>query len=401
MKIVVAPDSWKDCMPSVSVAASMAKGIEAAGVDAEVVVKPMADGGQGTVRALVAATGGDIVREKVTGPLGSPVDAEFGLLGDGATAVVEMAAAAGLELVPIEQRNPLYTTTRGVGELLLAAAHLGVKRIILGIGGSATNDGGAGMLAAIGYFLLDRNGNDIEPTGGGLENLKGIDSRMIDIRLKEISIDVACDVTNPLLGPTGASAVFGPQKGANAEVVATLERNLERFAAVVERDLGRRVADVPGSGAAGGLGFGLLAGTNATLKRGVELVIEATRLEDALADADLCLTGEGSLDGQTAFGKTAVGVARVCRKLGVPCVVIAGSVNPPLDELHAEGVTAFFSAVQRPVDLAEAIRLAPTWISLATEQAVRLFAITASFSSSSLAAGGCKKPPPAAGEVGE
>jgi glycerate 2-kinase len=401
MKIVIAPDSWKDCMPSVRVAASMAQGIEAAGIDAEVVVKPMADGGQGTVRALVTATGGDIVRERVIGPLGSSVEAEFGLLGDGATAVVEMAAAAGLELVPIGQRNPLPTTTRGVGELLLAAAHLGVKRIILGIGGSATNDGGAGMLAAIGYRLLDRNGNMIEPTGGGLERLDRIESQTVDVRLKDIAIDVACDVTSPLLGPTGASAVFGPQKGANAEEVATLERNLAHYARIVERDLGRIVADVPGSGAAGGLGFGLLAGTNATLKRGVELVIEATRLEDPLANADLCLTGEGSLDSQTAFGKTAVGVARVCSKLGVPCVVIAGSVNPPLDELHAAGVTAFFSAVQRPVDLAEAIRLAPTWISLATEQAVRLFAITASFSSSSLAAGGCKKPPPAAGEVGE
>lgn len=374
MKIVVAPDSWKDCMPSVKVAASMAKGIEAAGMDVEVVVKPMADGGQGTVRAMVMATGGEIVRERVTGPLGSPVEAEFGLLGDGSTAVIEMAAAAGLELVPIGRRNPLRTTTRGVGELLLAAAHVGVKRIILGIGGSATNDGGAGMLAAIGYGLLDPDGNEIEPTGGGLENLDRIESQSVDVRLKRVAIDVACDVTNPLLGPVGASAVFGPQKGATAEIVATLERNLARFAAIVERDLGRSVADVPGAGAAGGLGFGLLAGTDATLKRGVELVMEATRLEEAMQNADLCLTGEGSLDRQTAFGKTAVGVARVCRRLGVPCVVIAGSVDPPLGELHAEGVTAYFSAMQSPVDLTEAIRLSPNWISAATEQAVRLFA---------------------------
>jgi len=373
MKVVVAPDSWKDCLPAVRVAEAMAGGVRAAVLGAVVVSKPMADGGQGTVEAMVLATGGRFVTRNVTGPLGAPVEATFGVLGDNKTAVVEMAAAAGLELVPREQRNPLKTTTRGVGELLVAAAEPGVERIIVGIGGSATNDGGAGVLAALGYRLLDVNGEEIQPTGGGLASLDRIEVSKRNQRVDSVTIDVACDVTNPLLGPNGASAVYGPQKGADPATVEILERNLKRWAEILKRDLGKDVADVSGSGAAGGLGAGLLASTNAALKRGVALVVEAVGLREALEDADLCLTGEGSLDAQTAFGKTAVGVARECRALGVPCLVIAGAVKPPLEAIHHEGVTAYFSAMQRPAMLEEAVRVAPAWIAGATEQAVRAF----------------------------
>ena len=374
MKVVVAPDSWKDCLPAVRVAEAMARGVRAAVPGAVVVSKPMADGGQGTVEAMVLATGGRVVTRNVTGPLGAPVAATFGVLGDNKTAVVEMAAAAGLELVPIDQRNPLETTTRGVGEMLLAAAESGVDRIVVGIGGSATNDGGAGLLAALGYRLLDGNREEIDATGGGLANLDRIEVGARNHRLDSLTIDVACDVTNPLLGPNGASAVYGPQKGADPATVEILERNLTRWAEILKRDLGKDVADVPGAGAAGGLGAGLLAATNARLKRGVELVIEAVGLREALKDADLCLTGEGSLDAQTAFGKTAVGVARECRAVRVPCFVIAGAVGESLEALHEEGVTAYFPAARRPATLEEAIREAPGWIADATEQAVRGFA---------------------------
>lgn len=373
MKIALAPDSWKDCLPAHRVAESMREGIVASGIDAEIVLKPMADGGEGTVEAMVRATNGRFIVREVRGPFGSPISARFGILGDGKTAVVEMAAAAGLELVAKPDRNPLKTTTFGVGELLLAAAEQGVSRIVLGIGGSATNDGGAGMLVALGFKLLDANRNEIDPTGGGLADLVRIDSAERSTLLDGIAIDVACDVTNPLCGPSGASAVFGPQKGADADMVSVLDANLANFARIVERDLGRRIADVPGSGAAGGLGGGLLAGTNATLKRGVELVAEAVGLSAALHGADLCLTGEGSFDSQSAFGKTAVGVARICKAAGVPCVVIAGAVEPGTSAVHTEGVTAYFSAMKKTASLDEAVRNAPTWIADTAEQVVRLF----------------------------
>jgi len=376
MKIVVCPDSWKDCLPAHLVAAAMQSGIEATGIGAQIVCKPMADGGQGTVEALVRATGGTFVVREVTGPLGEPVQARYGILGDGKTAVIEMAAAAGLELVPIHRRNPLWTTTIGVGELLLAAAERGARRIILGIGGSATNDGGAGLLAALGFRLFDEHGNAIQPMGGLLRMLDRIDSTSRTHALDGIQLDVACDVTNPLLGPTGASGVFGPQKGADEEAVQRLERGLTHFAHVVERDLGKKIAQVPGSGAAGGLGAGLLAGTNAVLKRGVELVIDAVGLREDLRGADLCLTGEGSFDAQSSFGKTAIGVGRVCKELRVPCIVIAGAVELSIRGVHDEGVTAYFSAMQKPATLQEAVAEGPRWIAHVAEQAVRLFVRT-------------------------
>lgn len=375
MKIVIAPDSFKECLSAVDVAAALAKGVRRAMGDRSLclVQVPMADGGQGTVATLVAATGGCLKTNKVTGPLGEPLDAEWGMLGDGRTAVIEMAAASGLERVPRDRRDPSSTTTFGTGELILAALDQGACRLIVGIGGSATNDGGAGVAQALGYRLLDKDGRSIGRGGGALEQLHAIDASARDPRLQKIDIDVACDVTNPLTGPQGASAIYGPQKGADPAMVARLDRNLERLAAVAQRDLGIPIRDLPGAGAAGGLGAGLVAFANGRLRRGVELVIEAVDLDQKLVDADLCLTGEGSLDGQSRFGKTAIGVATVAHRRRVPTIILCGALGDGAQTTLAEGVTASFAIVQRPCSLAEAIQLAPSWLEEAAEQVVRVF----------------------------
>ena len=311
MRVVIAPDKFKGSLSAADAAAAMARGVTRACPGASIDQVPMADGGEGTVDALVAATAGSVREADVTGPRGEPMRAKFGVSGDGRTAVLEMAAASGLVLVPKEKRNPLVTTTRGTGELMLAAIASGAKQLIVGIGGSATNDGGAGLGQALGFRLLDGNGHELEPGGGDLERLSRIDSSPRRPELNAIDVAVACDVTNPLCGPTGAAAVYGPQKGADATMIETLDRNLAHFASIVERDLGIAITDLPGSGAAGGLGGGLVAFAGGKLAPGIDLVIKAVDLESRLAHTDLCLTGEGSIDGQSAFGKTAVGVARL------------------------------------------------------------------------------------------
>ncbi|AWO74406.1 glycerate kinase [Geobacillus thermoleovorans] len=323
MKIVIAPDSFKESLSALEVAEAVERGFRTVFPEGEYVKVPMADGGEGTVRSLVDATGGRIVETEVTGPLGEPVRAFFGLLGDGKTAVIEMAAASGLHLVPRDRRNPLVTTTRGTGELILAALDAGATHLIIGIGGSATNDGGAGMVQALGGRLLDEDGCDIGPGGGALADLHAIDLSGLDPRLGGVRIDVACDVDNPLTGPNGASAIFGPQKGATPDMVAVLDRNLAHYADVIRRDLGKQVGDIPGAGAAGGLGAGLLAFLPAELKRGVEIVIETVQLAERVKDADLVITGEGRIDGQTVFGKTPIGVAKTAKQFGVPVIGIA------------------------------------------------------------------------------
>jgi glycerate kinase len=333
----------------------------------------MADGGEGTVEALVAATHGSFGTAIVTGPLREPVEARFGRLGDGETAVIEMAAASGLVLVPVHRRDPLRTTTRGTGELLLKALDTGARRIILGIGGSATNDGGAGLAQALGFRLLDSQGRDLPPGGGELDRLDRIDATGREPRLETIEVAVACDVTNPLCGPLGASAVYGPQKGATPEMVAQLDRNLEHFAAVVERDLGVAIRDVPGSGAAGGLGGGLIAFAGGSLQPGIELVIQAVGLEARLRGADLCLTGEGALDASSAHGKTAVGVSRLAKSLGVPTLAIAGTLGTGVRAVLSEGVDAYFSLCPGPISLEQAILQASPLLEAASEQAVRAF----------------------------
>ena len=373
MRVVIAPDKFKGSLTALEAAEAMARGLSRVDPSAEIDRVPMADGGEGTVAALVAATGGLYRTVTVTGPLGDPVVASFGLLGDGRTAVLEMASASGLWLVPPALRDPLRATTRGTGQLLLAALEAGARRVIVGIGGSATNDGGAGLGQALGFRLLDTHGRELEPGGGELDRLARIERTDQVAVLGSAAIAVACDVTNPLCGPRGASAVYGPQKGATPEMVERLDRNLGHFADIVARDLDVAVRDIPGSGAAGGLGGGLVAFAGGRLEGGVNLVIDAVNLRERLHAADLCLTGEGALDGQSAFGKTAVGVARLAHSLRCPTLAIAGSIGPGAEAVLEQGVDAYFSICPGPVHIDEAIERASELLENATAQAVRAF----------------------------
>jgi len=373
MRVVVAPDKFKGSLSAPEAASAMARGVRAACNDAEVDLVPVADGGEGTVEALVAATGGAFRDAIVTGPLGEAVTARYGLLGDGRTAVIEMAAASGLVLVPSDRRDPRITTTRGTGELVLAALDQGCTAIILGIGGSATNDGGAGMAQALGARFLDEIGAELPPGGASLARLARIDRSGLDPRLANASIRVACDVDNPLCGPVGASAIYGPQKGASREVVRELDAALARFATMIERDLGCSVAEIPGAGAAGGLGAGLVGFAGGTLTPGIKLVIDAVNLVPRLRQANLGLTGEGAIDASTAFGKTAVGVARVARELGVPCLALAGMIGDGAGAVLSEGIDAYMSIAPGPGPIDEAIALAASRLEAATEQLVRAF----------------------------
>ena len=354
MKIVLAPDSFKESLSALQVAKSIERGFKQVLPNAEYVKVPMADGGEGTVQSLVDATGGRIIKKTVTGPLGEAAEAFFGILGNEKSAVIEMAAASGLHLVPATKRNPLLTTTRGTGELIAAALEYNVNHIIIGIGGSATNDGGAGMAKALGARFLNSNGQEIAEGGGALSDFAAIDLSSLDSRLAHVKIEVACDVDNPLIGPKGASAIFGPQKGATPEIVNQLDENLAHYAEIIEKDLGVKIADVPGAGAAGGLGGGLLAFMQAELSRGVDIVMEAAKLSDIIAGADLVITGEGKIDGQTIFGKTPIGVAKTAKKHGVPVIGIAGNVAGDSDAVHEYGIDAIFSIVPGAVSLQEA-----------------------------------------------
>jgi len=349
----------------------MADGVHMALPDADVVCVPVADGGEGTVRALVAATGGNLEHSTVTGPLGEPVEAEWGLLGDGA--VIEMAAASGLPLVPADQRDPTLATTFGTGELLLAALDRGVRRILLGIGGSATVDGGAGMAQALGARLLDMNGDPIGRGGGALAALARVELPAVDSRFATVRVDVACDADNPLLGPHGAARVYAPQKGATPEMVERLEAGLTHFADVVERDLDCAVRDVPGAGAAGGLGAGLIAFLGARLQPGVDLVLDACGLEEALDGADLVLVGEGRMDRQTPYGKAPVGVARAAARRGIPGVAIVGSLGDGYEAVHDEGIAACFSICDGPTTESDAMARAAELVGRTTEEVLRLW----------------------------
>ena len=340
MKIVIAPDSFKGSMTAFAVAEAMGRGVRRVFPDAELDLVPMADGGEGTVEALVSATGGQTVPVKVTGPLGEQVAAFYGLLGDGETAVIEMAAASGLPLVPPERRNPLLTTTFGTGELIRAALDGGARRLIIGIGGSATVDGGVGMAQALGGRFLDQAGRELPFGGGALVHLERIDLSGLDPRLATCEITVACDVDNPMTGPRGAAAVFGPQKGADPAMVGLLDRALQRLAEVIRRDLGQDVEHLPGAGAAGGMGGGLIAFLAAKLRPGVEIVIQEVRLRERLAGAALCLTGEGSTDFQTAHGKTPMGVAQAAKAHGVPVLCLSGGLGHGHEAVHEVGIDA-------------------------------------------------------------
>ncbi|BDG33815.1 glycerate kinase [Parageobacillus thermoglucosidasius] len=342
---VLAPDSFKGSMTAKEVCVAMEKGIKKVYPDANCIHVPMADGGEGTVQSLVDATDGKIFEVEVTGPLGNKVTAKYGIMGDNETAVIEMAEASGIQYVTNETKNPMVTTTYGTGELIRACLDKGIKKIIIGIGGSATNDGGAGMAEALGVKFLDRHGNQLPRGGGYLDQLSEIDISNLDPRLKEVSIFVACDVTNPLCGENGASYVFGPQKGATEEMVRILDRNLSHYADVVKKQLGKDVKNIPGAGAAGGLGAGLLIFTQATLQKGIDLVIEYSQLRNKIKDADYVFTGEGGIDFQTQYGKTPYGVAKVAKEFNKKVIAIAGHIGEGIDVLYDKGIDAIFGII--------------------------------------------------------
>jgi glycerate kinase len=353
--VVVAPDSFKGSLSAIQAAAAMERGVLTAWPDARVVKVPIADGGEGTVEALVEATSGRFETRTVRGPLGRPVDARWGVLGDGMTAVVEMAAASGLTLVPVGRRDPRVASTFGTGQLIRAALDAGFRHVVVGIGGSATNDGGSGMAKALGVRFLDGRGEPLPEGGAALSRVASIDLSGVDPRLAETEILVACDVDNPLTGPRGASAVYGPQKGATPAVVQELDLALERFAQVACAATGRDVSRYPGAGAAGGLGAGLLFFTPARLVPGVDLVLDSARFDDVVRGASLVVTGEGRTDQQTAMGKAPVGVARVAQRHGVPVLLVSGSLGPGAEEVLALGISRIVAAAPPGMPVEEAM----------------------------------------------
>ena len=371
MRIVVAPNAFKGSLSALAAAKAIGDGIRLADPDADLTLVPIADGGDGTVDALVAGADGQHRVLRVRGPLTDPVDADYGVIDGGKTAVIEMAKAAGLALLPQDKRDPRVTTTYGVGELLQHAYDGGARHFIVGIGGSATNDGGAGMAQALGYHLLDAQGHELPPGGLALQNLARIHVGGVHANWTDAQVDVACDVTNPLTGPSGASAVYGPQKGATPEVVAELDAALKHFAQIIRRDLGVDVEPLPGAGAAGGLGAGLVAFTGARLRPGAEMVMEALNLDDRIKGADLVITGEGRLDSQTArFGKGPAAVARHARKAGIPVVALAGGIADEAElRLLFDGLEA---TVVEPCTLEDAIAQAEPLLLRAANRVMRL-----------------------------
>lgn len=355
MKIVIAPDSFKESLSAAGVASALARGLRQALPTAEILECPLGDGGEGTLDAVLAATGGEVREARVTGPLGESATARWGWLAEQRTAFVEMASASGLELVPRARRDVRVATSRGTGELLHAALDAGAERLVLAIGGSATNDGGAGLLQALGVRLLDRQGQVLGPGGAALSSLASLDVTDLHPRLAAVEVVIAADVDNPLCGPQGASQIFGPQKGASPEQVRELDAALAHFARVTAATLGRDVSEQPGAGAAGGVGFAALAFLQATFRPGIEVVAELVGLEEALRGADLAVTGEGRLDGQTLRGKTPAGVLRLAQRHGIPVVAVAGSLGEGYDALYQQGLAAAFSLVPGPLSLEEAL----------------------------------------------
>tara|TARA_Y100000758_G_scaffold157452_1_gene111683 strand:- start:75 stop:1229 length:1155 start_codon:yes stop_codon:yes gene_type:complete len=374
MKLVIAPDSFKESLSARAVAEAIAAGWARVYPDAELLLCPMADGGEGTVDALLSASDGKLQQTRVSGPLGDPVEAHWGLLPD-AQAIIEMAEASGLHRVEPGRRDVLAASSHGTGELIRAALDAGVRRIVLGLGGSATNDGGAGLLAALGVRFLDREGQELPLGGAALARLSQIDLTGLDTRLAQVEVMVAADVDNPLCGPRGASAVFGPQKGASPEQVAQLDEALGHYADVMAATLGEDLRDFPGVGAAGGLGFAARAVLRAGFRPGVELVAELSGLVEAMQGADLVITGEGRLDGQSLHGKTPVGVARLARTAGVPVIALAGSLGEGYQRLYAEGIGAAFSLAPGPLSLEQAMAEAGPELSARAADLARLWRI--------------------------
>jgi glycerate kinase len=375
MKVVIAPDSFKESLTAKQVSDAIKAGLARVWHDAEFVTVPVADGGEGTVQSLIDATQGEQVFTNVIGPLGNEVRAFYGILGDGETAVIEMAEASGLHLVPTEARDPKLTSSFGTGQLIKHALERGIQRLIIGLGGSATNDGGVGMLAALGVKFLDESGNAIAANGGGLVNLASIDASDLDPRLARCEILVACDVDNPLCGEKGASAIFGPQKGATASDVSVLDSALRNFGELTEQVTGKHVLTREGAGAAGGMGAALLGYTPARLQPGIEIVLETVKLAEHVADADIVFTGEGRIDHQTAHGKTPMGVAKVAKQFNLPVIALAGCVGDNFQAVYECGIDAVFPCVPRAMSLADAMKEAETNVANLAENVARLWTV--------------------------
>jgi glycerate kinase len=359
-------------MTAKEVCLSMERGIKKADSSITCVHVPMADGGEGTMQSLIDATKGEIYSLKVIGPLGEEIEALYGVLGDKETGILEMASASGIGLVPADKRNPLVTTTYGTGQLIKACLDKGVKRLLIGIGGSATNDGGVGALQALGARFLDIHGMELGFGGGELNNLASIDLTNFDPRIKDTVIEVACDVTNPLCGPRGASNVFGPQKGATPEMVAILDDNLRHYASVIKDQLNIDAIDIPGAGAAGGLGAGLMAFLGGTLKKGIDMVIQYAGLEEKIKDCDMVFTGEGSIDFQTQYGKTPMGVALVAKKYDKPVIALAGRVGEDIEVLYEKGIDAIFGIMKGASSIEEALLKGEENVEKTAESIIRL-----------------------------
>ena len=371
MRVVIAPQSFKGSISALDAARAMEEGVLRAVPHAETVLVPVADGGDGTLETLVEATGGAIRSATVTGPIGKTVTAEWGALGDRQTAVIEMARTSGLALLSFTERDPLRATTYGLGEAIREAFDAGFRSFIVGIGGSATNDGGAGMAQALGVRLLDETGKDLPPGGAALADLRRIDMSGLDERAIGARFSVACDVSNPLTGPEGASAVYGPQKGATPDLVEQLDAALKNFARVVERNIGASIDTVPGSGAAGGLGGGMMAFLGGSLRAGVDIVLDHVGLDEELEGADLVITGEGQLDFQTVYNKAPIGVARRAKQRDIPVIAICGSLGRGFEDVHAEGIDAVASILSAPMTLAEASARVGELIADAAAEAMR------------------------------
>lgn len=377
MHIVIAPDSFKGSVSAIDAAEAMKSGLSKVFPQATFKLLPIADGGEGTVDALVCATGGHLIQSRVSDPLGRPIQASWGILGDGHTAVMEMAAASGLPLLSRNERNPLITSTYGTGELIRAALDNGIQKIILGIGGSATNDGGSGMMHALGVRFLNADKEELPPGGAALCDLETIDLSGLDPRLATVEIAVACDVDNPLCGPCGASAIYGPQKGATPSAVARLDKALARFAEVAEQMTGCSVVNRSGAGAAGGLGAGLLLFTPAVLRPGIELVLETIDFETALSNASLIFTGEGRTDAQTVFGKAPVGVAKAAARFNLPVVCLSGGLGDGYEQLYQCGLDAITAIAPGPISLERCMKEASLLIAASAERAGRLLSVGA------------------------
>ena len=375
MKIVIAPQAFKGSLSALNVANAVQKGVRRIFPDAQILTCPVADGGDGTLETLVESSGGKIMETNVTGPIGKPIAAQWGAMGDGNTAVIEMARTSGLALLTLEERDPLNATTYGLGEIIVSALNKGFRKFIVGIGGSATNDAGAGMAQALGIKLMDREGRNLVFGGAALQNLSVIDTSSIDQRVLESNFQIACDVNNPLTGPEGASAVYGPQKGATEENVRQLDSALGVFAEVAKKDLGKDISNLEGAGAAGGLGAGMIAFVEGHLRAGVDIVLDTVNLAEKLESADLVITGEGSIDFQTVYNKAPIGVARMAKARGIPTIGISGMLGKNYQIVHNHGIDAALSIANGPISLEESLQNAPSLISEAVEESLRLISV--------------------------